>query len=594
LGHGGRRGRRDVGDLTIWTWIEESMNLVKPGTRDGWTSGRCDSVVAFAKRVMPRELKLLMLPWYTENTYWKHDLQAVMNLFGHDRSVRKVSQKPATVVINTVKLVPNPGMLSELMIADRLRQMGHRVIVLYDDGVLSHCDRIGIDEKDRIDFKCRDCRHVSRTIAKAIGRRMQLVPYSSLVPRAALREISTRLLQTSDHAYHGIDLDPYVRSSVVRFRQDGVFSLDGPCQWFHDISVQNAIVSVELARAVLAQYSPDSVLSIHSVYSAWGPFMKFMRDRGISTVVWGKGQTGYDTAFFAPFIHRGGRDVTRGWALRRDRPLTDAERRDLDDFTTSRFGHSSGYTKVLKQGSTGRSDLIEWVREHRAFALFPNVMWDSSLVGCDTLFEDPVEWLVETTKWFAARPELALVIRAHPAEAAQTASRRSVRELLETSLGDLDRYPNIRYVASDARISSYELFPHIVAGIVYNGTLGLELAYARKPVVLGGSAPYEVADVIPRAKSRGEYFDLLSNPERLRAGQEAAYSELLKFIYMYFLEFEMPLPFLSSEEWDKVDYRRAEEVLRNPDPVLDHICGCLVDPTRDFSKWRLASTVDSR
>jgi hypothetical protein len=52
----------------------------------------------------------------------------------------------------------------------------------------------------------------------------------------------------------------------------------------------------------------------------------------------------------------------------------------------------------------------------KIYCLFTNLIWDSSVYGQDTIFNNMYEWIEETIFYFISNPTKHLIIRIHPAE----------------------------------------------------------------------------------------------------------------------------------------------------------------------------------
>ena len=67
-------------------------------------------------------------------------------------------------------------------------------------------------------------------------------------------------------------------------------------------------------------------------------------------------------------------------------------------------------------------------------------------------------------------------------------SKRTVLDSINSKFISLPK--NIKIIPPNTKISPYSLFPFIDVGIVYNGTVGLEMSTQGIPVVVAGNAHY--------------------------------------------------------------------------------------------------------
>ena len=137
----------------------------------------------------------------------------------------------------------------------------------------------------------------------------------------------------------------------------------------------------------------------------------------------------------------------------------------------------------------GEDFLAKMAEYKKIVPVFTNVIFDTSQVHANTIFDNMFEWLNDLREVTRAHPEILFFIRAHPDE-----SRRG-KESLE-SVADwvkktgIDRQPNVHFVDSGECLSSYELIQRSHLVLVYNSTIGLEASLMGKPVLAGGKARF--------------------------------------------------------------------------------------------------------
>jgi hypothetical protein len=121
--------------------------------------------------------------------------------------------------------------------------------------------------------------------------------------------------------------------------------------------------------------------------------------------------------------------------------------------------------------------------------IFTNVIFDTSQVHANTLFDDMFHWLESIYQNILDHPEVLFILRAHPDEGRKgKESRESVADWVNKR--GLLRLPNVVFIDSNQFVSSYELIrrSHIVMN--YNSTIGLEATLLGRPVLTAGKARY--------------------------------------------------------------------------------------------------------
>ncbi len=135
-------------------------------------------------------------------------------------------------------------------------------------------------------------------------------------------------------------------------------------------------------------------------------------------------------------------------------------------------------------------DLLQRIADFKQVVpVFTNVIFDTSQVHANVVFEHMFAWLDQVLEIVRAHPETFFVIRAHPDEDRPgKQSRESVAEWVERS--QVERLPNVHFVPPKEYFSSYELIQRSKFVMVYNSTIGLEAAIMGAAVLCGGKARY--------------------------------------------------------------------------------------------------------
>lgn len=140
--------------------------------------------------------------------------------------------------------------------------------------------------------------------------------------------------------------------------------------------------------------------------------------------------------------------------------------------------------------------------------VFTNVIFDTSQVHANTIFNDMFAWLDNVKDVIESHPETLFVIRAHPDEF------RSGKEARESVSGwvkqnKLDQHPNVVFVDSQEFLSSYDLIQRSHFVMVYNSTIGLEAVLMGKAVLAGGKARFTQLETAFLPNSVNQYNQLL-------------------------------------------------------------------------------------
>jgi hypothetical protein len=477
-----------------------------------------------------------------------------------------------TYVINSLDLASDFQSAVEYFIALCLVKNGNKVIILYDD-VMKHIDRETVDMKYSFEAKNRARKWINRSLTSKVSN-IQFIPYSELIGSIEkIEEISKNIYDTDIYSFEEIEIKEYVDSSLIRYIHNGLMLCDANIkEVFVRASIFNAIISITVAREVFNRYQPNNVMSVHTVYSAWGPFMRYFKNKGFDPIQWSKGQAFEDSIFVTKWRNRQNADMYYSWLDRKNRLINEQEKDLLNSFLQSRFNRSAGFTKHIKgTASENAEQIINSFEKERTYAIFPNILWDNALTDADTVFSDVVEWL-RLTLQYLIRLEANIIVRAHPAEKSFMKPTIGIIDIIKAEIPEIIDYNKIVFIKPESSLSSYWLFDKIKAGIIYNGTLGLEMAFKEIPVIFGGAPPYSDYCSLEFPKTKQTYFSYLSDPDMVQSMNSMNRDSLLTFMYVYFFEFESRVPFLYDKEWASFDFLSAQNLLIDGHESLDRIC----------------------
>jgi hypothetical protein len=203
-----------------------------------------------------------------------------------------------------------------------------------------------------------------------------------------------------------------------------------------------------------------------------------------------------------------------------------------------------------------------------------NVSWDAQIHYPANAFPDMLEWLVQTVRYFANRPDLQLLMRVHPAEISGfPVSRQPI-------LGELARHvptlpTNVVVVGPESALSTYTLMSLCNAAIIYGTKMGVELSSVGLPVIVAGEAWIRNKGITWDASTPDEYFALL---DRLPFAERLADDRLARarrYAYHFFFKRMIPLPFIEPKAGYPIYQVRLDslDALRpGATPGLDVIC----------------------
>jgi hypothetical protein len=144
------------------------------------------------------------------------------------------------------------------------------------------------------------------------------------------------------------------------------------------------------------------------------------------------------------------------------------------------------------------------VGEAPVFLLAPNVIGDSSMLRRETIFAGQQVWTREVVRWFAVRPRLKLVVRAHPAE-------RWVGAKCAVHMGPVARAaaagaPNVFVLDSEEKVNTFALIPFARAGLAWLSSAGVDFVVRGLPAMVAARPKYEGMGIVREPATREDYF----------------------------------------------------------------------------------------
>jgi len=559
------------------------------------------------KRKWPRLVWIfssLRFPWTIRRTV---SLIALLERAGR-RDPATGPRSGEVVLFNMIRTYVPIQLVIECALALKLRARGYDVHILYDDNILYHHETLTCNAPKPFRPYYRMRYALSLRLLRSVPvLRDMLTPYSQFVRRDDVPELKEPV---GRHAatYTGLTLEPFVRASLVRFflSAPDIRLLEAEPEYprARTMFVRNAIVSLAVAQKVYDQLRPKLLITSHGIYSSWGTFMEFMMSRGVRSISYGLNGYAADSLDFAVDDIAAGKsdggylDRLTDGILNDALSSSDISTRVTELMTRRRRGSSDDIARLGVSATRMGKTVGTILDEHRAagrdiFALFPNVMWDNATTfeRWNRVFESPAEWLVETVKYFAGRDDKTLVIRIHPAERSWMPPRKSVLDILRLHLdSETMNRDNIVIIPADEPLSSYSLFPCLRGGIVYNGTIGIELILAHVALIVGAQAAYSEHGFTAELHGRDDYFAAFENTDAILRHQEDNLDRALLFAYEYFFLHGVPLKLLSPQRQAVPNLAESPDEIWK-DPNLEHVVAVITGRRRFFQDhWRTGVT----
>lgn len=191
--------------------------------------------------------------------------------------------------------------------------------------------------------------------------------------------------------------------------------------------------------------------------------------------------------------------------------LSPSENQKLDEYLGSRF--SGRFSMAGVEFWPEMQSLPEWLGDMIAefktvVVVFTNVIFDTSQIHANTVFEDMFAWLEGLRDVIQQHPDTLFIFRAHPDEDRYgKQSRESMAQWIRR--GDLLSRGNVAFLDASEYVSSYDLIKRSSLVLVYNSSIGLEASIMGKPVVAAGKARYTQSETVYFPQTRPSHWSIL-------------------------------------------------------------------------------------
>lgn len=428
---------------------------------------------------------------------------------------------------------------------------------------------------------CAQCIHAGTTFLDEFG--LEYVTLSELLPSYDPPTLEEGRGQST---YRGIDVGTYARASTRKFLQK--FTIDYEDEYERSVyrrMLRSSLHLVDAANAALDLNEFEAVLAHQPAYLYGGIYLDVAVQRGTPGVSVGRGWED-QKLLFGYASNRNAMPQFEDRAFVRselDRPLTPSERERVDEIMATR---RDGSGMLIDYVGSAR-DSVSMEEQTHAVGLFTNLMWDASLESATPLFTNPYTWILSTIEYLAGGEDVELVVKTHPAEAVIGTSR-GVMSFIESNYDTLPG--NVRLLPPDTDVNPYELIEELDVGLVWNSTIGLEMAYYGIPVVLAGDTHYRGLGFTEDPSNVREYFRLLDSPGELSM-DDKKHDRATRYAHFLFTRKSVDFPYYESNPDDLGGQGvpvRHEEIAN--DSILDFVVDAVVEGEPVVIPKELATT----
>ena len=501
-----------------------------------------------------------------------------------DRQLQKVATSGQRILMATCAGGHLTAIDMETILSVALSLRGASVHALICDGFLPACLMCQSNQSISIrDFAahgprrlyCKRCLESGIDAYQTAGIKVHL--FSEYVTRQDREKVAMLvddipLEQIKSFAYQGLAVGEHAIAGALRYFARG--SIDDE-KYAYPVAkryLEASLFSVIVLQKLQHQQKFDTAVFHHGIYVPHGIIGEVFRKDGVAVVNW---NVGYRKGTFI-FSHQ---DTYHHTMM--------AE--PVNNWETIRW-NSQLEQKVLayiKNRSRGTRDWHAFLNEPTAdistlgfdsskptIGLLTNVCWDAQLHYPANVFENMLEWIIQTVDYFAKKPSLQLIIRVHPAEVtAEIPSRQLVVDELNKSFPILPS--NIFVVNPESKMNTYTLMDACNAVIIYGTKTGVELTSFGIPVIVAGEAWIRNKGITIDPTTRREYFEMLDKLPLDGRMNEKLKQRALKYAYHFFFRRMVPVEVVQPVGGFysfSIDIKNLSDLMPGRNAGLDTIC----------------------
>lgn len=406
----------------------------------------------------------------------------------------------------------------------------------------------------------------------------RLSPLIDPAERFAARQASASLDEDQIRAFRraGVALGEHAWAGALRYFARGDLCGEARGRTVAQRYLEAAILTQIAFERLLDRTRPDVVVSSHGLYVPYGIFAEICRTRGVRYAAWNiayrkrclifsHGDSYHHTMLDEPT------DLWEGINLRPQ------EERALIDYLASRLHGSHDWIWFHEKEQRTAEEVwadLGLADGRPVIGLLTNVVWDAQLHYRANAYATMMDWVLDTVDYFAARSDLHLLIRVHPAEVRGTLpSRQRVVDELRRARPQLPS--NVHIVAAETPVSTYALMDRCDAVAIYGTKTGVELTSMGIPVIVAGEAWIRNKGISDDASSPSQYRSLLDQlPRRARLNPDRV-ARARRYAWHFFFQRMIPVHCLEpvATGWPpfRIGARRLGDLAPGVDPGLDLI-----------------------
>ncbi|OUJ18087.1 Glycosyl/glycerophosphate transferase involved in teichoic acid biosynthesis TagF/TagB/EpsJ/RodC [Methanonatronarchaeum thermophilum] len=418
-------------------------------------------------------------------------------------------------------------MYRKCILAHAFKTKRYKPFFLLCDGKLDlcHCKELVMDNK----AACSLCINRGKEWCKRFGIETNFI--TDFLPEKSSNEsIDKDIISKDMSEYKDVPIDNYVEASTRRYLRRYTIDLSNKKnEKVYNRLFRSGIICVDVAEKIFKNHSFVATIASHPAYIYGGIFMEVSKKNDVPAYSHSGGYRENHIIFGrisnrSPMAQFSDKKIIKKHLSEK---ISSEENKWVKEHYKNRSEGKTGtdYTKYASNSKKIESDKTK-------IGLFTNLMWDGSLSAENIVFDSPFKWLETTIDYFSKSNSKKLIIKTHPAEKIRGTKEDVLSWISNRYDLSNEKYSNISVLEPDTDVNPYSLIETLDAGIVYNSTIGLEMAFNEVPVIVVGDTHYRGLGFTYDPNDIKEYKKYIENTEQLKMNKKM--TKLAKR-YFYFL-----------------------------------------------------------
>lgn len=349
--------------------------------------------------------------------------------------------------------------------------------------------------------------------------------------------------------FKDVNIGKYICSTLIRQTYSGRIDVsDANTRKLIFDGVIDGAANVIAANEIFDAFMPSSVLFLERGYSPYGEFFNIALNRKLNVVQWiGSHKS---SAFTLKRYNLKNSDQhpaslsINTWDKLRNTPWNQEKSDRVKQELFKNYSTGEWFSEV---GTHFHSNIAsaEQIKKQlgldlnkKTAAIFPHLFWDATFFWGKDIFENYMEWFVETVKAACNNKNVNWIIKLHPANIVKYNRDGKKGEYIEKTcikqaIGELP--PHIKILEPDTNISTYSLYNVIDYGLTVRGTVGIEASIFGITIFTAGTGRYDKHGFTIDSSSREDFLNKIAkihtfprlSKEQIELAQKFAYGTFI-------------------------------------------------------------------